>query len=556
MRIVDSHLADLQASASKRPAMQIIVGDITFTMSGSDVGTTTCQNTDSTTEWVYNKGNRILSVHTYLTPWGKKPDSAKESTILLRNNDKFLYGLNLKGHRCSVCWGANTDIGPKYSADPPMYITNVAFGEQEGSMVCTLTMLGIMDWLAADEASCDYTCNGTDTIKVLTEEILASTLAPFSGQKAFRLQYDGLMDDNYGEIVPGPTFKIKKGDSRAYTLARLLDMTSVKLRPGNDPAVGGKDTIHALVPSTEITNRYTLDKDDVKFFAAGESTGIIRPNKIIVKSTPSESTIYTGIAKDNISYAAIPTERTEYIYGLANNEHATLVANTVLANIRVFYNASYARVPMHFGQELYDRVEIYSERTERTYTGTVTTIEKVYDPMKAEPRLYMNISFGKYYDPRSVADSMGIGAGFLGMGYSNVGDYIFIPPPAYVSFGGSFACAWICSYGYGLAIIWAASNLWVKFKWKIPSNSYKIRVPIFTGNNSLPAADVTIKVTIDDVDLSTKTNISNTNIVYDNSDNAFVVEDNGSEYHDVKLTLATTSGYEEMKVGGITLIPQ
>ena len=450
MRTIARKLQVEQKKSSKRTALRISVGDYAFTMAGDDVGSgvTTCQNTSvvSTTgvRFTVNQGNRIMGIPRFsILPWGKDPNSKSYSTIILNNHDKFLYGLDLKGKKCSVEWGLQCDTGTFFSTDPLMYVSNVSYLEAEGAMTCVLTLMGIMDWLNSDTAICNYNCNGTDTVETLVNAILGATLTPFVGSKAFTLNDTDVVDENYTTFVPGPTLRIKKGDTRAATLARLLDFTNVKLKPSSDTT----ETIVALVPSTQVVAIFDLD-DEQPFFNASESSGVIRPNKITVQSTVSESTQYAGTATDNVSYLMMPSIRTEYVYGLSNDWQARNVANAILANIRAYYNASSAKVPLNYGLELYDRVRLVSKRTGRIYEGNITSIEKVYNPMESEPELYMTISFGRFYDPRSVIDSLGIGAGFVDTGYSTAPS-VFVPIISYSSYTGTLSSDELANMVYG-----------------------------------------------------------------------------------------------------------
>lgn len=553
MRTIAKELRTEQDKNSKRTALRIAVGDYVFTSNGTEVGTTTCQNTSSSNAYAFttNSGNRILGIpHLAILPWGKDPNT-KSSTIILNNTDGFLYNLNLEGQRCYVGWGLQTDRGPFYSTDPTMYVSNVAFSEAEGQKVCVLTLIGMMDWLASDTAATNYNCNGTDTTKVLVEAIIGATLTPFSGQKAFTLDDSAITDENYTTFIPGPTFRIKKGDTRAATLARLLDMTTVKLKPGNDATSSSKDTIHAIVPSTTLDNVYSLEDEDQPFFTASEAMGIIRPNKITVKSTSSDTTQYTGVAQDNVSYLMMPSERTEYIYGLTGVAQACSVAQAILANIRSYYNASAAKVPMNYGQEIYDRVKIISKRTGRTYEGNIVSITKVYNPQKSEPESYMTIAFGKYYDPRSVIDTMGIGAGFINTGY-DVAQRVYVPAISYSSYSGTLSLSEKMALALSSYALRDDDGDWIKWKPVLPESVYTMRFGLYKKDDAGIA-----KVYIDDVLIGTYD-------MYSASDDATIVEESvtltatDNDIHTVKLLVdgknASSSDYI-IRVGPFEFIP-
>ncbi len=340
MRQIPQELAKVEALASKYAAVKINIGDYEFTMIGTK-GVTTCQNSTTADKFTVVQGNRIAGVETYEAPWGMPPSSYKKSSITLLNWDKFLYGVNLIGKRCNISWGAQTPT-VLYSKAPTMYTISQSFSESEGSLACSISLIGMMDWLAKDKASVTYTCNGTDTIKVLVEAVLGATLSPFSGQKAFRIVYDTALDGKYDIIIPGPSFKISKGDTRAYTLSRLLYMTDVKLKPGNEAPVADKDTIHALVLSGDVSNQFSINDARIqRFFIAGESESIFQPNKIIVQNSSADYTYY-GVAIDKDSHDAMPSEETNIVYGLASDEQASLVANAMLENIRTKLTAHMA----------------------------------------------------------------------------------------------------------------------------------------------------------------------------------------------------------------------
>ena len=533
MRVCDSLLTRQGRAGVLVTAVKISIGDIIFY--NNDTGMETCRNTDTGQEWTAIGGNRIVLVDTFERPYGGTIN--QKSKIVFNNNDNVLTDMNFKGKRVSIGWGAETTKGRLYDVQPPFYVSSQIKSESEGTKIVTLTLLGLTDWLGQDKAQCDYISTGTDTIYDLFVKVMAASIPPFEGCKAFNVIIDMAFDGVFDLVIPGPSFKITKDkDTRATVLARLFDMTYVKMRTGCEDLINGLDSVHLLVPTSSVTNTFSLDETDHKYFLESEYSQIFAPNDIVVKNPNNETAHYTGRAKDLISYQAIPSTKTEYISGLVSDAQAILVASTILQNLKTYYNGFSAKVPMFFGQELFDKPELKSPRTGKTVTGTLGTIERVYNPRKSEPQFYMTIQAGKWFDPRGSWDVMGIGAGYVDTSEDNKYQTILVPCFAYDSQLGTWA----------QITQWASVGVdgngdWIKYMVKIPAGDYYLRTQICKARGCGIE-----KIYLDDV-LAITRDCYNAGASYEYLNEAVTIVASTSDWHELKFMVdgknVSSSGY-------------
>ena len=525
MKTVDALLTKAGRSGVLSPAVKISIGDVVLYNNDQD-GTQTCRNTSDGLEWSTKPGNRIMEVHTYEEPFG----SSKKSKIVLNNNDNFLTDINFKGERCTICWGAYTNNGRVYDKQSPMYVKSQVFSEQQGTQVVTLTLLGLLDWLSQDMAQCDYIPSGTDTLIYLTVYVLEASIPPFTNCKKISYIIDNTNDSVFSVVIPGPSFKITKDrDSRATVLARLFDMTYVKMRAGSEDLIGGYDSVHFFIPSKFTNFEVSLDDTDHKYFVSNVYSEIFAPNDITVKNPNNEGTVYTGRAKDRASWDAIPSAKTEFVSGLASNAQANLVANAILTNLKSYYNGYSAKIPMLFGVELYDRVKLTSRRTGKSHEGNIGSIERVYNPRKGEPQYYMEIQTGRWFDPRAAWDVMGIGAGFVDTSEENKYLSVFVPARAYYAVLG-FQPSEDTSFNYA-AFSGYSNGDWAKYKVKLPTGSYKLRFGYFTQNQA-----GILKVYIDDV-LALTVDQYNITTNFSAADETVTIAASTSDWHEFKFLI-------------------
>lgn len=539
MRVVDALLTRAAKSGVLAPAIKVSVGDVVFY--NNDIqGMATCRNTDTGIQWSTQRGDRIVSLRTYEQPYGGKPN--QKSQLVLKNHDGFFDNMDFKGDRVYVFWGAETTKGALYDKQPPYYVKDQSNSEQQGSKVTTLGFLGLTDWLAEDAAQCDYISTGTDTLYALAFKVLEATIPPFDGCKKFNIIIDNEFDGIFNTVIPGPSFRIMRGrDTRASVLARLLDLTTVKMKAGSEELIDGDDSVHFFIPTKEVTHEITLDELDHKFLVTSSYSSIFAPNDITIKNPNNESANYSGKARDLPSYEAIPTSQTQYVTGLADNAQATLLANALLQNIKSYHNGYSAKIPMLFGVDLFDRPKI-TTRSGKSHEGNLGSMERVYEPQKGEPRLYMNISCGKWFDPRSSWDIMGVGAGFVDTDEDNKYTSIFIPALAYTSKQGDWDYAeggvdWVV-FGMGDD----TNGSWVKYKFKAPSGTYKLRF----GYRTASSCGI-LKSYIDDSLVYTKDCYVGTSQQYDSANESVTVADSTSNWHELKMLIdgknASSTGY-------------
>jgi len=465
MRELAEPLLRAQKGNTIRAAVRLEIGDFIFTHNKTE----TCHNTDAGLVWSSIGGGRIMEVTQVEEPF-------KQTTkIILNNWDKLLNDIKFKGSRCYVSWGAITEDGEFYSTTGVQFVNDQTMISAQGTLQCILNCAGPMNFMGKDQALVEFKATGTETTGALITGTLAATLDPFDGCKEFNLVYDNPIlssTDLWSVVLPGESFVIKKAETRLNVLARLLDMTSVYIKPGSEaPDSDGSDTLHlfTLNPSSQYT--YSLKSYDHRFYVDSRYDGILLPNEIIIKSDTSEAA-YIGKAKDIRSYNAFPCTRTEYVSGLINDHQAVLIAQAILANIANAQDATSAILPMNCGQEIFDRITIEDGRSGTTLVGVVGHIERVFQPMEKEPKYLMNVSFGKWYDPRKAAEIMGIGSGFIdndpveilgGGGHISINELL----PYDISGG------WVGFYLAGVLVAYAiANNDWIEYKANLNAGEY------------------------------------------------------------------------------------
>lgn len=434
MRQIAEPLLRAQKSNTIHAVVRLDIGDFIFTHDKTE----TCHNTNTGLEWSSVGGGRIMEVVQLEEPF-------KQTTkIVLNNFDKLLNDVQFKGNRCYVSWGAITEDGEFYSTTGVQFVHDQTMISSQGTLQCVLNCIGPMNFMAKDLANADYAATGTDTTGALVAGVLQATLDPYVGCKEFSLIYDNpaLTDtDLWSVVIPGEMFTIDKSETRLNVLCRLLDMTAVYVKPGSEAPDGdGSDSLHlfTLSPSSQYT--YSLKSYDHRFYVNSKYDGLIIPNEIIIKSDATEAAYY-GSAKDVRSYKAFPNVRTEYVGGLISDHQATIIAQSILSNLMNAQDATSAILPMNCGQEIMDRITIEDGRSGVILTGVVGHIERVFKPLEKEPKYLMNVSFGKWYDPRKLAEIMGIGSGFIDTNQSvikNGNGHILISPLASYSKSGSW----------------------------------------------------------------------------------------------------------------------
>jgi hypothetical protein len=408
MRSIPPALALAQRQSSVRPAIMITVGDVAFKTTGTG-STVTCHNTSANEiTWTKDEGGRILKVKALESPYKQTAE------ITLNNYDRLLFDLSLKGQRLNIAWGATTQEGDLYSTSPVMWVKQQTFYEAQGVMQCLLKCIGIMDLLNSDTASEKYIDDGTTALGDLVTAILTSTLDCFDHCKVYNVVVDDDLDDLWTGVYLGETFVIDKNETRAHVLARLFDMTHASMRPGGErPDEDDHDTIHIFTPSQTVQSEYTLERANHRFYVDSDSSGIVMPNEIIIKTPSGYDPAYEGRAIDAISHNTNPCSRTQLVVGLVSSNQAQTIANTMLSNIILAESGSSAFVPMNCGTEIFDRMKVTSKRSDRILEGSVGSITRLFDPMAKEPRYDMSVGFGKWFDPRAMDDSLGYGYGFV-----------------------------------------------------------------------------------------------------------------------------------------------
>ena len=180
------------------------------------------------TTYTYEK-DRILSRNHPEGPW------SQTAKVLLDNGDNALTDLALQGYKAVISYGAVTPAGEEYSACAPLWVIAPRFNSSlagEFQLTCELSLMGIPNFLALDEASRNYIPDEDDTktIKTLLTEIFTSSLGCFSHCRAYDVVFDDEGEDFFALSLlntykPKDSLRIYKGNSRLAIAKRLLGCT-------------------------------------------------------------------------------------------------------------------------------------------------------------------------------------------------------------------------------------------------------------------------------------------------------------------------------------------
>ncbi len=222
MRTLTSTLEAEQQKASIDPLIKIVL-------------------THGDTEHTFDLERILDSSHT------EEPYSQKLE-LTLDNSDGVLTGLDLKGYKGVISYGAVTDDGDEYSDCAPLTVISQRLNSSPGILDCTLSLVGIPNLMAEDKASESYLPDDDDskTVKTLINSILGATIACFHSDDdciAYDCVFDS-EDDLIDTYKPKDSFRIYTGGSRLSAIRRLLDLTKCAMIFKAD----GKG--HVFVPTT------------------------------------------------------------------------------------------------------------------------------------------------------------------------------------------------------------------------------------------------------------------------------------------------------------------
>lgn len=328
--------------------------------------------------------------------------------ITLNNSDGELTELDFIGYKGVLSFGAVTKAGIEYSTTAPMWMVPQRFDSAPDKLTCKLTLIGICNLMADDEASEAYMPDEEDTksVKTLVNEIAGATLTCFSHCKAYEVVWEEGYDNLADTYKPKDAFRIYVGNNRNSAIDRLLEYTL------NVKVVKADGKIHIFKPKTTGTDydsEYSL-KNGHPFFSKALRNRLVTPNYVKVQSREDDDPQYSGTAQDD-SYATLPDELKKHHYKrtyLESNAQATAIAEAILARAQMWCEAGAADVPLNVGQEAFDYVKVTDQREGDYRVGNIGKLVRYYNLTKNEWR--MTFTFGNWQNVRKALDQLGVTA--------------------------------------------------------------------------------------------------------------------------------------------------
>uniref|UniRef100_A0A6H1ZHI5 Uncharacterized protein n=1 Tax=viral metagenome TaxID=1070528 RepID=A0A6H1ZHI5_9ZZZZ len=188
-------------------------------------------------------GGRIFEVTHTLKPFNHK------ATVMLKNADNVLSGIDLKGYDAVIGWGTITSNGEEYSDDPLLMVRTQGLYSAQGKSICDLNLIGVPNLLVEDRASASYipVSSDTKTVKDLIREIAGDTgvtmLACYNHCRTYTVVFDS-EDALLDTYIPADSFRIYINGSRLAAIRRLLDYTKCMIKWDSS------GNWHILVPKT------------------------------------------------------------------------------------------------------------------------------------------------------------------------------------------------------------------------------------------------------------------------------------------------------------------
>jgi len=331
--------------------------------------------------------------------------SLQTIAITLDNSDKSLTALDLRGYEGVLSFGAITAARKEYSDLAPMTVRAQEFDSDPKKLECTLTLIGICNDMAEDEASEAYQPDEDDvkSVKTLVDEIITATIACFNHCTAYEVEWDAGYDDLADTYIPKDAFRIYVGNNRNSAIDRLLEYTK------NVKVVKNDGKIHIFKPTTSGTtydSEYSLASGH-PFFSKALRNRLVTPNYVKVQSRDDDDPQYSGTATDAVSFALLPKAHFKKTY-LSSNAQGTAIAEAILAQAIMWCEAGAASVPLNCGTEAFDYVKVTDQREGDYRVGNIGRYTRYYDVRKNEWRMAFN--FGNWQNARKALANLNIKA--------------------------------------------------------------------------------------------------------------------------------------------------
>ena len=360
MRTLSQTTLDIQAGDSYVPIVQVTIGGNAFISS--------------------NPGSGLVAVETMEEGQSYRATIDVKPPILAAIHPEILRWAI--GKQVNITWGLAGALDTVRSA--PLFVVGVSGLSEPGNVIARFDCVGWWELLSAsrvvrDPADSDApppVWPADTTVRSILNEILV-------GRGNLWLDEDDGVINTYR-----PYFEADGLESTLTTVRNLLDMTTSYIRLRDD----GFHIINPL-PTSDLTHTYELDGHT--FFKRSDSVKAIIPNRIVMApSLPSldDAPDFIGVALDQDSIDLLGfLDLITVDEGITSEGEANARAYYIMQKLRAEGSEGLATVPMHIGQELYDRIAIIDDRI-----GTVPihhfvgTIKRVWEP----GRYFMELGLG------------------------------------------------------------------------------------------------------------------------------------------------------------------
>jgi len=300
-------------------------------------------------------GNRILLIDHYEQSYNDY------ATVILKNHDKLLTTLDLRGYWVEIGYGDTTGGGNEYAATPRLWVKSQQLISLAGNLLMVLTLEGMWSKLSETLFRVGSPPFFTTTY---TAETVYAILSALLTEAGFTLNALGGVDDGIiNSYTPNFTINdFQRFESGAEILYRLIKMTYCYLRP--------LVSLEFKVVHPQAADAVDITYHNYKapyFYEYAEYLNLVVPNVIYLFANAGADGLWTGIlaatATDTDSqgmYGDVPT--IELAPEITGQSEADNRAAVILARLKNESMAGVLIVPHDCRVELYDRIQVKDSR--------------------------------------------------------------------------------------------------------------------------------------------------------------------------------------------------
>lgn len=293
-----------------------------------------------------------------------------EADIILKNNDRSMDDVDLRGEFLEIAYGRATDVGYEYPDSPNaatsgLYVKSQFIYSQEGKSICVLHCEGLWDVLRekraiilADPPNYEVLYDRTKTVYQLLSLLISScdyVLAPLGDQD----------DDIINDFKPYFQINYFPYEDVASLVYTLISMTKCFLR-----AIEGKE-FEVVFPQEDNDVGEDYYSNEARFFFEYvESINELIPNKVCVFGNRHPQTgdwkkVVVGCAEDSDAIARYDAGEILWDYAepfLLTETDCGNRAEAILSKFKAEMLSGRLIIPHDCRVELYDRVAIHDGR--------------------------------------------------------------------------------------------------------------------------------------------------------------------------------------------------